>query len=98
MRFARQLAATIVLLAVTTAAYAQPLTTAGQPAQLDVRSAGDRSIRITLKPVSFKDDFPIIPAVVRRKYPVPALSLRGITKRGRLWEASTWRSDRIRCR
>ena len=80
MRLARQLAATIVLLAVTTAACAQPLTAEGQPAQLDVRSAGDRSIRVTFKPVSFKDDFPVTPAVVGREYPAPALSLREITK------------------
>ena len=32
-------------------ARAQPITAAGQPAQLDVRAAGERSIRITLKPV-----------------------------------------------
>ena len=79
MRLVRQLAATIVLLAVPTVAYAQPLTAAGQPAQLDVRSAGDRSIRVTLKPVSFKDDFPVTPALAGRESPAPALSLREIT-------------------
>jgi alpha-glucosidase (family GH31 glycosyl hydrolase) len=60
---------------------AQPITTAGQPAQLDVRAAGDRSIRITLKPASFKDDFPVNPAVVARSYPSPALSLREVKGR-----------------
>jgi alpha-glucosidase/alpha-D-xyloside xylohydrolase len=83
MRLARLLAATIVLLAVTTGAYAQPLTAAGQPAQLDVRTAGDRSIRVTLKPVSFTADFRATPAVAGRDYPAPALSLREITKRVR---------------
>jgi ABC-type oligopeptide transport system substrate-binding subunit len=31
-------------------ANAQPIIAAGQPAQLDVRAAGERSLRITLKP------------------------------------------------
>ena len=56
------------------------ITTAGQPAQLDIRAAGDRTIRITLKPVSFKNDFPATPAVVDRKYTAAALSLREIAK------------------
>ena len=60
---------------------AQPITAAGQPAQLDVRAAGERSLRITLKPVSFKDD---VPRQSRgrgsRSYPAPALSLREITR------------------
>ena len=44
-----------------------------------MRAAGERSIRITLKPVSVKEDFPVNPAIVDRKYPPPALSLREIT-------------------
>jgi alpha-glucosidase (family GH31 glycosyl hydrolase) len=68
----------IVCLGVASATQAQPITTAGQPAQLDVRAAGERSLRITLKPVSMKADFPINPAIVDRKYPAPALSLREI--------------------
>ena len=46
------------------AATAQQITAAGQPAQLDIRAAGDASIRVTLKPLSFKNDFPEHPAVV----------------------------------
>jgi alpha-glucosidase (family GH31 glycosyl hydrolase) len=53
---------------------------AGHPAQLDVRAAGERSIRVTLKPVSFARDFPDLPSVATRPYPVPALSVRQITK------------------
>jgi len=60
-------------------AQSQSITAAGQPAQLDVRAAGERSIRITLKPVSVKEEFPVNPAVVDRKYPAPALSLRELT-------------------
>ncbi|MEO5819811.1 MAG: TIM-barrel domain-containing protein [Vicinamibacteraceae bacterium] len=59
---------------------AQPITTAGAPAQLDVRAAGERSLRITLKPVSFKDDFPVNPAIVDGRRVPPALSLRKLTK------------------
>src|SRR5258707_11043 len=61
-------------------ASAQPLTAAGQPAQLDVRVAGENSIRVTLKPVGFKDDFPYSPALAERSYPAPELSLREIVK------------------
>ena len=67
------------LLASAAAAEAQPITAAGQPAQLDIRAAGERSIRVTLKPISVKDDFPLNPAVAARPYPAPALSLREIT-------------------
>lgn len=62
------------------AADAQPITAAGQPAQLDIRAAGERSIRVTLKPISLKEDFPVNPAVAPRPYPAPAVSLREITR------------------
>jgi alpha-glucosidase/alpha-D-xyloside xylohydrolase len=55
------------------------ITTAGQPAQLEVRSAGDRSLRVTLKPVGIKEDVPANPAVAARPYPPPAISLRELT-------------------
>jgi alpha-glucosidase (family GH31 glycosyl hydrolase) len=58
---------------------AQPISTAGQPAQLDVRAAGDHSLRVTLKPLTFRGDFPQTPAVVDRAYPAPALSIRDLT-------------------
>ena len=64
----------------TTSVDAQTITAAGEPAQLDVRAAGERSIRITLKPVSFKEEFPVNPAVVARSYASPALSLRAVTR------------------
>ena len=54
------------------------ITAAGQPAQLDIRAAGERSIRVTLKPISLKEDFPVNPAVAPRPYPAAALSLREI--------------------
>jgi hypothetical protein len=50
-----------------------------QPAQLDVRSAGEHSIRVTLKPVSFKPEFPSTPALAEREYAPPTITLREIT-------------------
>jgi len=51
-----------------------------QPAQLDIRPAGENSIRVTLKPIHFRPDFPYTPALAQREYPAPAISLRGITQ------------------
>jgi alpha-glucosidase (family GH31 glycosyl hydrolase) len=64
------------VLAVAPSAFAQEITTAGKPARLDIRSAGERSIRVTLTPVGFKGDFPVHPALAERTYSAPALSLR----------------------
>src|SRR4029078_12309613 len=46
---------------------------------LDIRAAGEHSIRVTLKPIGFAGDFPFTPALTERSYPAPALSLREIT-------------------
>src|SRR5688572_5028219 len=51
-----------------------------QPAQLDIRAAGDSSVRVTLKPVSFEPDFPFTPALAERKYPAPVISLRHVDR------------------
>jgi alpha-glucosidase (family GH31 glycosyl hydrolase) len=61
-------------------AQAQPITSAGQPAQLDIRQAAANSIRITLKPVSYAADFPFTPALAERKYPAPVISIRTLNK------------------
>jgi alpha-glucosidase (family GH31 glycosyl hydrolase) len=52
---------------------AQPITTAGAPAQLAIRQAGEHSIRITLKPLSFRHEFPFSPALLERDYPAPGI-------------------------
>ena len=57
------------------------ITTAGQPARLDIRVAGANSLRVTLKPVSFVGDFPATPAVADRKWPAPALTLQSLAAR-----------------
>jgi alpha-glucosidase (family GH31 glycosyl hydrolase) len=82
-RFARvllSLGAVLVALIPTSDAIAQQIVSAGKPAQLDVRAAGERSLRITLKPIDFKPAYPATPAVVDRTYPAPAISLRTIDK------------------
>src|SRR5689334_6299156 len=70
----------LVFFIIASATCAQKITVAGQPAQLDIRAAGEQSIRITLKPVSFKENYPSTPAVVERSYPAPAISVRELTK------------------
>jgi alpha-glucosidase/alpha-D-xyloside xylohydrolase len=61
-------------------ANAQKLTTAGVPAQLAIRKAGDHSIRITLKPLSYKHNFPFTPALAVRSYTAPTIMLTEINK------------------
>ncbi len=58
----------------------QQITVAGQAGQLDIRSAGENSIRITLKPISLKGDFPFNPALSEREYPKSFITLRTIDK------------------
>src|SRR5687768_3410184 len=78
MRSVRRLVFLVAFIAGPALAAAQAVTAAGQPAQLDIRAAGERSIRVTLKPLTFKEDFPVNPAVATRTYPAPALRLREV--------------------
>ncbi len=38
--------------------YAAEIRSAGQAARLEIRAAGDHSVRITLKPLSYEKEFP----------------------------------------
>ena len=58
---------------------AQSITTAGIPAQLEIREAGEHSIRITLKPLSVKEELPYSPALIERPYPAPAIVLNQLS-------------------
>jgi alpha-glucosidase/alpha-D-xyloside xylohydrolase len=78
-RFFGFLATTIALLSSAPSGQSTQITAAGQPAQLDIRVAGDRAIRVTLKPITFTQDFPATPAVVDRTYAAPAISLREVS-------------------
>jgi alpha-glucosidase/alpha-D-xyloside xylohydrolase len=57
---------------------ASEIKVAGEAAQLDIRPAGEHSIRVTLKPTSFQPDFPFTPALAERAYAAPAISLQEI--------------------
>src|ERR1700761_1187131 len=59
---------------------AQQLTSAGKPAQLEIRPAGAHSIRITLKPISFKPDFVYTPALADKKYGPAILKIKQLNK------------------
>lgn len=54
---------------------AQQMTTAGQPAQLDIRAVGDGAIRVTLQPIARRGKLPYSPAIAERAYAAPALSV-----------------------
>jgi alpha-glucosidase (family GH31 glycosyl hydrolase) len=70
--------AVIAVAATATATQAAPISSAGQPAQLDVCVAGAHSIRVTLKPVTFEGRFPYTPALAERDYNDPAISLQAL--------------------
>ena len=66
----------LLLSAASPPTWGAPITVADRPAQLDIRQAGEHSLRITLKPVDYPHEFPPTPALVDRDYPAPQLSLR----------------------
>jgi alpha-glucosidase/alpha-D-xyloside xylohydrolase len=80
MTFVRTSSILLTLALTATTARAQQITAAGQPAQIDIRAAGDRSIRVTLKPLSHKAAFPENPAIVERAYSSPALTAQSLPR------------------
>jgi alpha-glucosidase/alpha-D-xyloside xylohydrolase len=56
-----------------------PITAAGRPAQLEIRAAGDHSLRITLAPIDGRQGLQDNPALGERRYPAPGLRLRETT-------------------
>jgi alpha-glucosidase (family GH31 glycosyl hydrolase) len=57
------------------------ISTAGQPGQLDIRIAGEHSLRITLKPLSYKPALPDSPVLAQGKiYAAPVISIRQLAK------------------
>jgi alpha-glucosidase (family GH31 glycosyl hydrolase) len=57
---------------------AQPLTTGGVPARLDIQEAGTNSIRISLSPLDQERDYSLNPVLAKRDYPAPIISLTEI--------------------
>lgn len=78
-RLLRLLALSLLILPAATRLEAQSITTAGAPARLVIRQAGEHSIRVTLKPVSFREEFPFSPALIERSYPAPVITLTELT-------------------
>ena len=56
--------------------FAQTILTVGRPGQIDIREAGEHSLRITLRPIDFATDFPATPALAERAISAPVISLR----------------------
>ncbi|HVS97699.1 MAG TPA: TIM-barrel domain-containing protein [Puia sp.] len=54
---------------------AQPIVSAGAPAELLVRAAGAHSVRITLKPLSGRTELPYSPALADRHWPAAVVAL-----------------------
>jgi alpha-glucosidase (family GH31 glycosyl hydrolase) len=80
MRVALKVLTVIVWFLAPVSLPAQQIMAAGQPAQLDIRVAGERSIRVTLKPRNFRENFPHTPALAERSYAAPAISLRQVDR------------------
>lgn len=78
-RYIQPLLCVIIFLTTSIAAFCQPITAGGKPAQLDIRQSGTNSIRVTLKPLDFIESFPFTPALADRDYPAPSVSIRTIT-------------------
>ncbi|MGE5362350.1 MAG: TIM-barrel domain-containing protein, partial [Bacteroidales bacterium] len=78
MKLQSQLAAAVMVVALGPVGEPQrePIASSRLPGQLDVRVAGERSIRVTLKPLDASDAALDTPAIVDRTYPAPVLSVR----------------------
>jgi alpha-glucosidase (family GH31 glycosyl hydrolase) len=58
--------------------HAQPIMSAGRPAQLGVRVAGAHSVRVTLSPIELNGALPLTPALAERRYAAPVIALRSL--------------------
>jgi alpha-glucosidase/alpha-D-xyloside xylohydrolase len=68
------------VLAVCAAARAADIRVALRAARLEIRSAGEHAVRVTLQPRDARQDFPYTPALVERPFPEPALRLHEMTE------------------
>ena len=53
---------------------ATPFSLAG--ARLDIRAVGEAAVRVTIRPINSKQEFPYTPALIEREYPEPIITLR----------------------
>lgn len=63
------------ILVLTQITQATQITTGSKPGQLDIRPVTAHCIRITLKPLTFENEFPFTPVLAERSYPEPVVSL-----------------------
>lgn len=70
-RVPQVLAAAGCLLAVVNEGRAEQVLAAGQPARLEIRRAGEQSLRVTLMPARVSAGFPATPVLAPRDYPDP---------------------------
>ncbi|MEX2123760.1 MAG: TIM-barrel domain-containing protein [Woeseia sp.] len=63
---------------VCVSAHGAAITSAGKPAQLDIRPVGTDSLRVTLRPLDGAHEFPDSPGLVRRAQAEPAIELQEI--------------------
>jgi len=68
----------VLILSFANTGDAAKIITSGQLGQLDVRIAGEHSIRVTLRPITFKGQFPITPMLAEREYNDPVISIQEI--------------------
>jgi len=69
----------LMLLFFSGTSYGQKIRVGGRPGRLDIRQAGESSVRITLKDLNFKESFPFTPAIAERPYPAPVISITKVT-------------------
>lgn len=69
----------VYLLSAFCVANAQQLVVGGRASQLDIRKAGEKSLRITLKPLTYPESFPYSPALAEKEYAPPVVSLKQST-------------------
>ena len=70
-----------IIIAFTACCSAVEIRVNDQAGQLEIRPAGEHSIRVTLKPVQFQPDFPFTPALLAREYGPPVIGLRHFEER-----------------
>ena len=80
MAYAPRITFILILVVVLFPACSQRVTTLGKSAKLEIREAAENGIRITLKPVEVKEEFPYNPALAEREYPDAAISIRYLRK------------------
>jgi alpha-glucosidase (family GH31 glycosyl hydrolase) len=72
----RKYSVSIILLVISSfVLQAQPLHVNGMPVRLDIRIAEANSLRITLRPQTYHNDFPYSPALSTKKYGKPVISI-----------------------